>query len=96
LLYVKGGFAWANNRMSVSVVAPAFTASESKTHTGWTIGAGIEYMFAPNWSAKAEYMYADYGSERYAGVVDVGATVHTIKAGINYHFNWGAPVVARY
>jgi outer membrane immunogenic protein len=26
----------------------------------------------------------------------VGHTLHTIKGGINYHFNWGGPVVARY
>lgn len=33
--------------------------------SGWTVGAGVEYMFAPNWSLKGEYMYADYGGERY-------------------------------
>ena len=22
--------------------------------------------------------------------------LHTVKAGINYHFNWGGPVVAKY
>ena len=34
-----------------------FTASDSHVHSGYTIGGGIEYMFAPNWSAKAEYMF---------------------------------------
>jgi outer membrane immunogenic protein len=95
LLYVKGGYAWADNRVSGS--AFGVTIADSKTHSGYTVGAGLEYMFAPSWSAKAEYMYADYGHQTYFGAFDVGASVHTIKGGINYHFNWGAgPVVAKY
>lgn len=48
-------------------------------------------MFAPNWSIKGEYMYADYASSTYlTGVpvsgVDLGATTRTVKGGINYHF----------
>jgi opacity protein-like surface antigen len=95
-----GGYAWADNRLALQ--APGATLfSESKMLSGWTIGGGLEYMFAPNWSGKVEYMFADYGSERYlrafapAGI-ELGATVHTVKGGINYHFNWGGPVVARY
>jgi outer membrane immunogenic protein len=46
-------------------------------------------------------MFARYDSETYlAGLVApgvrLGADVHTIKAGINYRFNWGGPVVAKY
>lgn len=88
LIYAKGGFAWANNKVS------ALGLSESKTHAGWTIGAGLEYMFAPAWSVKAEYMYADFGKETYLNTFDVGADLHTVKAGVNYHF--GAPMVAKY
>jgi outer membrane immunogenic protein len=32
----------------------------------------------------------------FPGGVGVGHSLHTIKGGINYHFNWGGPVVARY
>jgi outer membrane immunogenic protein len=88
LFYAKGGYAWANNRASISALG--LTVSDTKTHSGWTVGAGAEYMFAPNWSAKVEYMYADYGSETYFAAiapVDIGLTEHTVKAGINYHFN---------
>lgn len=88
LFYAKGGFAWADNKVTVG----AF--SESKVHTGWTVGGGLEYMFAPAWSVKGEYMYADYSKETYGNIVDFGATVHTFKAGVNYHF--GAPVVAKF
>jgi outer membrane immunogenic protein len=64
-------------------------------------GAGIEYGFTPNWSAKAKYMYASYSSANYltaftpAGI-GFGADVHTAKFGINYRFGRGGPVVARY
>jgi len=87
---VMGGYGWANTRASVSALGVSI--SDTKTLSGWTVGGGAEYMFAPNWSAKAEYMYADYGSETFfatggAPGVDIGGTVHSVKAGINYHFN---------
>jgi outer membrane immunogenic protein len=97
LFYVKGGYAWAENQLSASGFGA--TLAESHLHSGWTIGGGLEYMFAPNWSAKAEYMYADYMNATYLaafvpGGIGLGLTVNTVKAGVNYHF--GGPVVARY
>ena len=100
LFYVKGGYAWADNRISLAVGPIGYT--ESKVHSGWTVGGGVEYMFAPSWSLKGEYMYADYGNSNYLRAfapttgVDLGLTTHTVKGGINYHFNWGGPVIARY
>ena len=46
----------------------------SNTPTGWTAGGGVEWMFAPHWSAKVEYLYVDLSSN--------GAT-----GGLG--FNWG-------
>jgi outer membrane immunogenic protein len=47
-------------------VAPGFTSgSFSGTRTGWTAGAGLEWMFLPNWSAKLEYLHYDLGSATY-------------------------------
>jgi len=47
-------------------------------------------MFAPNWSAKAEYMFTHLESQRYSLAVigfDSGtAEFNSIKVGINYHF----------
>jgi outer membrane immunogenic protein len=103
LLYAKGGYAWADNRVTASLTAPrlALSASESHFHSGFTVGGGLEYLFAPSWSGKIEYMFADYGSATFGGGLVPGgfglsATVHTIKGGINYHFDWGAGPVARY
>jgi outer membrane immunogenic protein len=97
MVYFKGGYAWAENEISASGFGVTF--AESRFHSGWTVGAGLEYMFVPNWSGKVEYMYADYSNANYLaafvpGGVGLGVTVNTVKAGINYHF--GAPVVARY
>ncbi|MEH2508938.1 outer membrane immunogenic protein [Nitrobacteraceae bacterium AZCC 1564] len=98
LLYVKGGYAWANNELSLTDGVTTF--SDTKLHSGYTIGGGLEYMFAPSWSAKVEYMYADFGHQDYFSAIvpnaELGATVHTVKGGINYHFNWGGPLVAKY
>src|SRR5713101_4992296 len=52
---VQGGFAWRDNPnigVSVAGVPAAFT-TDSTHKDGYTVGAGLEYMFAPNWSAKA-------------------------------------------
>lgn len=93
LLYGKGGYGWALNEISGSV--PGLTASESHFHNGWTVGGGAEFAFAGPWSAKAEYMFASYLAENYSGT-NLALDVHTFKAGINYRFNWGTPVVAKY
>jgi outer membrane immunogenic protein len=97
LIYFKGGYAWADNQISATAFGVTF--AESKVHSGWTVGGGVEYLFTPSWSLKGEYMYADYGNEAYLtafapGGVGLGVTTHTVKVGVNYHF--GGPVVARY
>ena len=69
---------------------------------GWTVGGGVEYMFAPNWTAKAEYQYYDFGNSRFlapAPLVPFGTfhnDEHTLKIGVNYRFNFASPVAARY
>jgi outer membrane immunogenic protein len=104
LLYAKGGYAWKdrdNLNASIGGVPVAVTTS-GNTRDGYTVGAGLEYMFAPSWSAKIEYQYYNFGSSTFltgpAGVVGArfNDDEHTVKAGVNYRFNWGGPVVARY
>jgi outer membrane immunogenic protein len=97
LIYGKGGFAWANDNLSYTF--PGFAGSSEATRTGWTLGAGVEYGFWNNWSAKLEYNYMDFGSRTvtYAPAVsfDVDQQVHAVKLGLNYRFG-GGPVAARY
>jgi outer membrane immunogenic protein len=93
LLYVKGGYAWADNKLTATGTAfgiPVLSGSDSHIHSGYTVGTGLEYMFAPNWSGKVEYMYANFSSQTYtlggtsfaSGKIDF----NTIKVGLNYHF----------
>jgi outer membrane immunogenic protein len=106
LIYVKGGYAYSDNSETVRLggVPVAFALSDNHSN-GWTVGGGAEYMFAPNWSAKVEYQYYDFGDSRFTGpgaLVPFGTfhnDEHTVKAGINYRFNlggFGGPVAARY
>jgi outer membrane immunogenic protein len=103
LVYVKGGYAYSDNRdtLTFAGVPVAFTLDRNH-RDGYTVGAGLEYMFAQNWSAKAEYQYYDFGSSRFVApvaLVPFGSfhnDEHTLKAGVNHRFNWGAPVAARY
>jgi outer membrane immunogenic protein len=70
-----------------SVKGEAGGLDESKTLTGWTGGLGMEVGFAPNWSAKVEYLYMDLGSRSYSITgVDNGFQTNVLRFGINYHF----------
>ena len=66
LLYVKGGYAGVNNRLSVSDIVPAVgSGSATQWHNGWTVGAGWEYGFTPNWIVGLEYNYAQFETKNY-------------------------------
>src|ERR1700729_4589856 len=58
LLYAKGGYAWKdNNNLTASLAGVPVAVSGGSNNDGYTVGAGLEYMFAPSWSAKIEYQY---------------------------------------
>jgi outer membrane immunogenic protein len=103
LLYAKGGYAYSdfNQSLTLNGVPQAF-AINSSHHDGYTVGGGLEYMFAPSWSGKVEYQYYNFDKTSFVTPVVLstfGSTrndEHVVKAGINYRFNWGGPVVAKY
>jgi outer membrane immunogenic protein len=104
LLYAKGGYAWKdNNNLGVNSTTTglpvAYTASGNKKD-GYTVGGGLEYMFTPNWSGKIEYQYYNFGNTTFTSGPIAGASFnndeHTVKAGLNYRFGWGGPMVAKY
>jgi len=103
LLYVKAGGAWAD--ASRQITGPGISETQSGNGSGWVVGGGWEYAFAPNWSTKIEYDYMGFGNRNAAysivtpPVVRVsGQSVQTVLVGLNYRFgDWGkGPVSARY
>src|SRR6478735_459682 len=52
LLYAKGGYAWRDNpNIGVTVGGtPAAFTTDGNHKDGYTVGAGRQYMLAPNWS----------------------------------------------
>jgi outer membrane immunogenic protein len=103
LVYVKGGYAYSDNNERVTFAGiPVPFATDNDHKNGYTVGLGVEYMFAPNWSAKAEYQYYNFGNARFTAplaLVPFGSFTtddHTVKLGVNYRFNWSGPIAARY
>ena len=90
LLYGTGGLALAD--VTVSASAPGVAISDSKTLTGWTAGAGVEWMFLPRWSVKAEYLYRSLSGQTFfatqlpPGVSSGTLNINSGQVGINFHF----------
>ena len=71
-------------------------ATVNNSAAGWTLGTGVEYMWAPGWSAKAEYDFLDFGTQNVAfGALGtslaVTTQVHEFKIGVNWHWLPGSP-----
>jgi len=93
LFYVTGGYAVSD--VKAKLTTANLSASQTKTRNGWTVGGGVEVGFWNNWSAKAEYLYADYGNENYFGGgspfvrTKVKFNESLFRVGINYRFGGG-------
>jgi outer membrane immunogenic protein len=101
LIYITAGAAFTNpsfrqtNTFATLGPAGIETFSISNVMAGWAAGAGWEYMFAPRWSGKIEYLHLDFGSLTGVGVLAVQPvnvthtttfTADVVRAGINYRF----------
>jgi outer membrane immunogenic protein len=101
-----------DNAFTTNGTTTILTQTLSATRSGWTVGGGVELGFLQNWSVKIEGDYLAFGSRTFGSLVTSGnaeiptgsilqrehdANIWVIKAGVNYHFNWGGPpVVAKY
>jgi len=106
LFYVKGGGAWTtqdftatciagpNNAIDRSCFSPAgvFVNSfgTSNDRFGWMAGLGTEFTLTPNWSAKAEFNWIDFGRDTFVltdgTTITDRTTLTEVKVGVNYHF----------
>jgi outer membrane immunogenic protein len=97
LLYVTGGGAFAHVKWSeVSTLSGPTSRTAAwnadKTLTGFAVGAGVEYMFSPNWIGRFEYLFEDFGSfdvphgfSPQVGNLDL-SNVQKVRVGISYKF----------
>jgi outer membrane immunogenic protein len=96
LFYGTGGFAYGGVKSSMQLTefvtgpcacgpSPSVLTNSSSTLTGWTVGGGAEWMFAPHWTVKGEYLYYDLGSVGYAV-----PTLTQLNAGGTSFFGAGA------
>jgi outer membrane immunogenic protein len=104
LFYVKGGAAVASDKYATyGIPAGLIIDSASETRWGGTIGAGLEFGFAPNWSVGLEYDHMFLGTRNITAVTPAGAFSATdrISQGVDIgtvrlNYRFGGPVVARY
>jgi outer membrane immunogenic protein len=96
LPYLTGGWAYGHGELSgtSTIGATTTTFSASQDYSGWTVGGGLEWAFSGRWSAKAEYLYIDFGdgptvTANGAGtlaVVSGKMTDNIARLGVNYRF----------
>jgi len=106
LFYGTGGWAWNETHNSRTITCVGTTcpgtsplvgqvASASGFENGWSAGGGIEWGFAPGWSAKVEYLHLQFDNvTRDFLYTPATASRHevsnnsidTVRIGVNFHF----------
>lgn len=98
LPYVTGGLAVGDLHGAEGGGAGTAFGSGSSTVAGWTVGGGLEWMFMPHWSIKAEYLHVDLGNHDIftdtliapSGTTNVAKSekfdANLFRVGLNYHF----------
>jgi outer membrane immunogenic protein len=103
LLYVKGGAAVTANSYRSTFGGVTVGVTGDDTRWGGTIGAGLEYAFAPNWSVGVEYNHLFMQDRTYTFTTPGGAffgtdrirqDVDLVTARLNYRF--GGPSISKY
>ncbi|MET3909607.1 outer membrane immunogenic protein [Bradyrhizobium sp. S3.3.6] len=99
LIYVKGGAAWTHAKLDYTITGMGVSNnSGAETRSGWDIGGGLEYLFAPNWSVFVEYNHMDFGTQTlntqdafgFIEPIRVSRRIDTVMAGVNFRFGpWG-------
>jgi outer membrane immunogenic protein len=102
LFFVKGGLALGGGNLraiddcNTGACGGGLLSGSRSSNVGWTIGAGVEYAVAQNWTVKAEYNYVRFNNATINAVTPAGATfrygvnnndAHLFKVGVNYLFS---------
>jgi outer membrane immunogenic protein len=105
LFYVKGGGAVTSDRFRVLALPGSVLAASTGDDTRWggVVGTGLEYGFAPNWSAAIEYdhLFMQDRTQTFTtpdgfffGTDRIRQDVDLVTVRVNYR--WGGPAVGRY
>jgi outer membrane immunogenic protein len=106
LIYATGGLAYGQVKTNVSFtgfdsdsgLSAASAVTKNDTRAGWTVGGGAEWMFASQWSIKAEYLFYDLGTQSIDQTVALSCcdftAIHSdahyrgsiVRGGVNFHF----------
>jgi len=96
LWFLKGGGLITGIKNSFTDTDPAGTTLVSGTSTsnrnGWTVGAGVEYAFNPNWAGRLEYAHYDFGNAGHTATSSGGGLFNfnhslradSVRVGITY------------
>jgi outer membrane immunogenic protein len=105
LFYVKGGAAVTSDRFRIYDVPTGLIVGTTGDDSRWgaSVGAGLEFGFAPNWTAGIEYnhlfmqdrthTFVD-GAGAFFGTDRISQDVDLVTVRVNYR--WGGPVIAKY
>lgn len=93
LLYATGGGAIGHGELHArgNNFRTPFSETDDNTHTGWTVGGGVEKAFTPNWIGRFEVRYTDFGKESYdlglgGDDIDVDWNQTTVNVGFSYKY----------
>jgi outer membrane immunogenic protein len=94
LLYGKAGGGWVGNTATLDNLTTGASFRASHTASGWLVGAGIEWAFAPSWSAKLEYDFLGLQSWTFSSfpgnTITFNRDIQMLKVGLNYKLGWNA------
>lgn len=110
LLYVKGGCGVSDRCRSYDLVAGLEFGRANETRWGGTVGAGIEFGFAPNWTVGFEYDHIFLGNHTltFTGsgnlpAAPLGAVTRSERISqdvdiglIRVNYRWGGPLIAKF
>lgn len=105
LVYGTGGIAWAYDKLTRTQLAGMPAGGSAAVGTseaallwrwGWAAGAGVEVPIAPNWSAKLEYLAAEFGGRAKffpaaAQSFNSNLTMQSLRFGVNYRLGADLP-----
>lgn len=103
MIYATGGLAFANVEHNYGVTLPAgnvfgvpagsYSERADETRWGYTLGAGVEYAFTSNLTARIEYRYTNLDSyNNVSTFLSPGdharqePDFHAVRAGVSYKF----------